>query len=125
MKEKIRYKGFKDLNEEEQEIIKNVLNQEYSKIEKLTSESSNLEAYIKTAKKETRKRFTVNLKLQTPKETFRIQTKDTEKGGDWDLKKAIRQALNALEHEVKHKLGKENKKRGGSLRALFSKLGLD
>lgn len=118
----IKYSGLKNLDDEEQIILKSIVEKEYPKIQRLIKNVSDIIVNIKTMKKETRKRFIISMRLEAPTKIFTIKSKDTEKGGDWDLAKATHKAVDALYFEVKHRLKSDTEpwKRGG-IKSLFKK----
>ncbi len=110
----IKYSGLNNLSEEEQSIVKTIVEKEYPKIQRVIKNISDLTINIKTMKKMTRKRFMINFKLEAPGIRFNAKTRDTERGGDWDLAKACHKALEGLQFEIKHRLktDMENWKKG-------------
>jgi len=116
----IKYSGLDGITEEEEEILKKIVENEYPKIQRQIKNISDLTIHIKTLKKMSRKRFIISFRLEAPMIRFNVKTKDTEKGGDWDIAKAAHQALNALNFEIKHRLktDTESWKKGG-IKRLF------
>ncbi|MBI2148072.1 hypothetical protein HYU23_00170 [Candidatus Woesearchaeota archaeon] len=102
MQELIKYSGLKDLNEDEQVRLKNLVEKEFPKIQRLAKEISSFNINIKVMKKETKKRYMINMKLQSNGKIFVTKNKDTERGGDWDLNKEVHKELKALIGELKH-----------------------
>lgn len=100
----IKYSGLDSLSKDEEKIIKTIVENEYPKIQRQIKNISDLTIHIKTLKKQSRKRFIISFRLEAPMIKFNVKTKDTEKGGDWDIAKATHQALNALNFEIKHRL---------------------
>ena len=117
---KINYSGLNDLSNDEQSVLKSITEKHFPKVARMLNEDSELLVYIKVFKKESRKRYSINLTLRSSKNTFKQNNKDTEKGGDWDLAKAIHKSMDALENEVQHKLKvKEKSWKKFSLKRLF------
>ena len=102
MEEIIKYSGLKELNEDEQIKLKNLVEKEFPKIQRFAKEISSFNINIKVMKKETKKRYMINMKLQTPGKLFVTKNKDTEKGGDWDVTKEVHRELKALIREIEH-----------------------
>ena len=98
----IIYSRLKDLNEEEQSKLINLVKKEFPKIQRLVKEISSFNININVMKKETRKRYMINMKLQTPGKLFVTKNKDTERGGDWDINKEVHKELKALISEIQH-----------------------
>ncbi|MEK6956134.1 MAG: hypothetical protein AABW52_05720 [Nanoarchaeota archaeon] len=120
MVSKINYSGLNDLSKDEQFTLKSIMEKHFPKVARLLNEDSELFVYIKVLKKESRKRFNINLTLRSSKNTFKQSNKDTEKGGDWDLAKSVHKSMDALENEVQHKLKiKEKSWKKFSLKRLF------
>ncbi|MEK6947611.1 MAG: hypothetical protein AABX19_00050 [Nanoarchaeota archaeon] len=120
MVSKINYSGLNDLSKDEQFTLKSIMEKHFPKVARLLNEDSELLVYIKVLKKESRKRFNINLTLRSSKNTFKQSNKDTEKGGDWDLAKSVHKSMDALENEVQHKLKiKEKSWKKFSLKRLF------
>ncbi len=121
----IKYSGLKDLDAEEQSILKNLIEKEYPRIQRLVKNVSDLIVNVKVSKKQTRKRYIISFRLEAPTRMFSVKTKDTEMGGDWDITKATHKALNALYFEVKHRLKSDTGswKKGG-IKALFKRFQL-
>ena len=111
----IKYSGLDALSKDEEKALKTIVENEYPKIQRQIKNISDLVVHIKTLKKLSRKRFIISLRLEAPMIRFNVKTKDTEKGGDWDIAKAVHQALNALNFEIKHRLktDTESWKKGG------------
>ncbi len=123
MNDIIKYSGLKDLSSEEQSILKNIIEKEFPKIQRLLKNPADLMVHIKTLKKETRKRFLISMRLEMPGKILSNRNLETEKGGDWDLKKALHKEMKSLESEVKHHLRTDSEtwKKGTGLKALFNK----
>jgi len=117
---KINYSGLNDLSKDEQFSLKSIMEKHFPKVARLLNESSELSVYIKVLKKESRKRYNINLTLRSSKHIFKQSNKDTEKGGDWDIAKSVHKSMDALENEVQHKLKiKEKSWKKFSLKRLF------
>lgn len=123
MKNEVKYSGIKDLATDEQTALKSIVEKEYKKLQRMIKNDSVLNVHVKVLKKETRKRFLISMRLETPMKLFTTKNKETEKGGDWDLNKAVHQEMDSLYFEVKHHLraDQESWKRGG-LRSFFNRL---
>lgn len=118
----IKYSGLRDLSEEERVALKSIVEKEYPKIQRMIKNVSDLTIDIKTMKKDTRKRYMLSCRLEAPTIKFTVKTKDTEKGGDWDITKATHKALEALQFEIKHRLRTDTESwRKGGLKLLFRK----
>jgi len=100
----VRYIGLKDLDQEEQVILTKIIEKEHPKITRLLKNEADLLVKIKVVKKQTRKRFMISLQLDAPTRPFIVKNKETEKGGDWDIAKAVHKELNALRYEINHRL---------------------
>ena len=118
----IKYSGLKNLSDEEQSALKNIIEKEFPKIQRLMKNASDLNVNIKTLKKDKRKRFIISMKLDAPGKIFTVKNKDTERGGDWDLIKSTHKELDSLYFEIKHSLKTDTEpwKKGG-IKALFRK----
>ena len=119
----IKYSGLKDLNSEEQSILKSIVEKEFPKVQRLLKNPADLMVHIKTLKKETRKRFLISMRLEMPGKILSTKNLETEKGGDWDLTKALHKEMKSLESEVKHHLRTDNEtwKKGTGIKALLDK----
>ena len=116
----IKYSGLKNLNEEEQSILKSLVEKDYPRLERMVKNTCDLTVDINTSKKETRKRFMISLRLESPAQRFVVKTRDTEQWGDWDLTKATHKALDALYFEIKHRLKTDTSSwKKGSIKRLF------
>ena len=123
METKIKYSGLKGLSQDEQTILKGILEKELINVQRMIKNTFSLSVYIKTAKKLAKKRFTIVLRLEAPTGVFITKNKDTEKGGDWDLTKAAHIAVDSLCSEIKHTLKTDTEiwKRGG-IKRLFARM---
>jgi len=119
----IKYSGLKDLNDEEQGILKNLVEKDFSRIKMLVNKECDLIVAVKAMKKDTRKRYQISMRLETPGSVlYNKINKDTEKGGDWDLAKALHKELDGLYFEIKHDIEKnEDSQRKGRIRSLIKK----
>ena len=116
----IRYTGLKNLSEEEQFTLKSIMKKHFQKVERLIKDRCELVVTVKTQKKTSRKRFAIGLRLEAPGMKFTAKTRDTERGGDWDLTKASHKALNAIYFEVKHRLKTDTQQwKKGGIKKLF------
>lgn len=115
MQNVIRYTGLNNLSDEEKSTLKNIMENHFPKTERMIKNQWDLIVAVKTQKKTGRKRFSISLRLETPATNLVVNTKDTERGGDWDLTKAAHKSLNALYFEVKHKFKPDTQqwKKGG------------
>ncbi len=124
MQDQIKYSGLKALSGEEQSILKTIVEKEAPKIRRFVKNSSELSVNIKTLKKESKKRFIISLRLETPNNMFNTKTKDTERGGDWDLVKAAHKAMESLESELKHTLKTDSEQwKSGGIKRLLDRFG--
>jgi ribosome-associated translation inhibitor RaiA len=98
----VTYNKVRELEEGEKEALTSIVQKELVKIERLVKEEGNLIVNIKVRKKESRKRYELTLKLETPKKVYTVRNKDTERGGDWDISKSAHEAMDALIAELKH-----------------------
>ena len=123
MDDVIRYSGLKGLSEEEQSVMKSIIEKEFPKVKRHINKKIDLMVYVKVMKKESRKRYNINLRVNAPtKVIISENNRETEKGGDWDLVKAARKSMKALENEVKHRFKVEDRKmwKIGSIKRFFS-----
>ena len=104
MMQQIKYIGLNDLDQEDKIILKTIVEKEFPKVERFANKVENFEVRIRIMKKESRKRFILNLDLKADNKVFRIGTKDTEKAGDWDLAKLTYKSMESLRNEVEHGL---------------------
>ena len=112
---KIEYSGINDLNPRERIILDKILKKEYYRMQRILENESTLKVHIRSIKKETRKRYILSIRLETPKKVFATKSKDTQEAGDWKLKKAVHKAIKHLKSEVEHSLRADQeswKKRG-------------
>ncbi len=118
----IKYSGLKDLNEQEQDKLKNLVEKEFPRIQRLVKNSADLIVAVKTMKKNSRKRFIISMRLEAPGKMYSKKNKETERGGDWDIAKAVHQELDGLYFEIKHELKSDSPtwKRGG-IKSLFKR----
>lgn len=122
MNDIIKYSGLKSLTADEEGVLKNIVEKEYPRIQRLFKNGSDLIVAVKTQKKDTKKRFSISMRLEAPGRIFSTKNKDTEKGGDWDLAKVTHKEINALYSEVKHHIEKDSDSwRKGGIRALIKK----
>ena len=122
----IEYSGLKLLSTEEQVELKNIVEQEATKIEKTTLKLQDLQVDIKTHNtKGERRRYLLSVRAKTGKERFTVRTKenDPKKSTAWDINSATRKAMLELQNEVRHRLGTErgNLKRS-RLRELLARI---
>ncbi len=123
MNKQIDYIGLRDLNEDEKSVLKLIIEKEFSKIERFTKVITKFEVMIRVMKKETRKRYILNLSLNADNKIFKTGTKDIEEAGDWDLAKAAYKSMTSLKNEVEHGLRSNSedwKKR--KIKRLFDRL---
>ncbi|MBS3152828.1 hypothetical protein J4230_05460 [Candidatus Woesearchaeota archaeon] len=118
----IKYSGLNDLSEEEKGTLKGIVEKEYPKIQRLIKNTCDLIVDVKILKKDSRKRFSISMRLEAPGKIYSVKNKDTEKGGDWNITKATHEETNALKFEIKHQLKTDTEtwKKGG-LKALIKR----
>lgn len=123
MDDAIRYSGLNDLSNDEQVVLKSIIEKEFPKLKRYIKNKMDLMVHVKVMKKESRKRYNISLRVEAPTRVIAEKNKDTEKGGDWDLKKAAHQAVNALENELEHRfrvVDRKKKWRLGGIKRFFS-----
>jgi len=103
MKATIKYTNLKKLEPSEQEIIKEKLQKELNKFSRLIKNNLNVSVHPKLYNKEKRKRYTINLKINSPAKTFTAET------SEWDLNTAINKTIIKVENQIK-KIYKLNKR---------------
>lgn len=98
MKKEVSINGIKELDEEEQSIVNNLVEKKLKKLERKIKEDFSLSALIKAYEKEgTQKKYSVDFTLKIGKVYFK--SKDT----DWNLTKAVKNGLIKIETEIEHK----------------------
>src|SRR3989338_6390105 len=123
MQNTIKYSGLKNLNPIEQQIINQILEREYPRIQRMIKNESDLHVHIKTVKKDTRKRYIISIRLEAATKMYSTKTKDTEEAGDWDIKKATHKAIEHLESEIKRSIKPdEGKWKKSKLRKILEKI---
>ncbi|HLC86111.1 MAG TPA: HPF/RaiA family ribosome-associated protein [Candidatus Nanoarchaeia archaeon] len=118
----IRYSGINDLSDDEQVMLRSIIEKEFPKLKRYIKNNIDIMVHVKVLKKESRKRYNINLRIDAPTRVFSEHNQDTEKGGDWDLIKSAHKAVKALENEVKHRFKAEDKKKWkfGGIKRFFS-----
>ena len=95
----IQYIGLKDLDEQEQAIVKEIIGGNYEKIHRQIKNITNLVVDINVyEKREAAKKYSVHLKVEAPTRIFTAQSVD------WDLRRALHALIEKITFEIGHKL---------------------
>jgi hypothetical protein len=97
MEKEIQYIGLNDLNESEQEIVKDITNKSLEKTKNLLKEITEVSIHIKPHKKSGHSsRYSILLKLKSNTSHFKVEKED------FDLTKLMHITFKALENEINH-----------------------
>ncbi len=108
MPDNITYSGLHDLKPEEQLILKSIIERDFPKLKRYIKKDIELLVHVRVLKKESRSRYDVSLRIEAPARIISEKNVDSERGGDWDLKKSCHRAVKALENELEHKFRNTN-----------------
>ncbi len=103
----IRYNGLDHLTDEEQYVLKKLVEKEFPKIERMMKNVDSVVVDVKTHDKGgKRKMYMLDVKVIAPKTVFSVKAKENtiKKSPYWDLAASAHHAMESLEAEVKHKL---------------------
>lgn len=96
----IRYIGLKDLEEIDQNLVTNLTQEYFPKIQISLKHIMELIVHIKRYKKTGhRSKWAVHVRAQTPSHIF-----ESTKAADWELPRTMHKAFKDLESQVKHRL---------------------
>jgi len=102
----IKYIGLKELDINEQAIVKDILEEEYEKIHRLIKNITNVNFHIKLYNIEGKaKKYSVHIKIEAPTRIFTANT------ADWDLAKVTHECINAVKKEIESYLAKSKKEK--------------
>ena len=95
----IKFIGLEDLEETEQQMVKDIAEQHSLDIQRIMKNLTNLVLHVKAYGGEgKRAKYSVNLKVESPTATIA-----SDKTAEWDLQKAIGTAFRKLERELLHR----------------------
>ena len=100
----ISYIGLKDLTDDEQKILRGVLDKEYPKIKRITPNIKNIMVHAKVYSRLKARKYSVHLKVDTPEEFF------TSHATDWDLATVTHKVISKISKEINSKLDVEKTK---------------
>ena len=103
----VEYTGLKLLTEDEQGILRKIIEEEYPKLERFSKGMDTLEVDVKTHDKGgKRKLYLLNVKAVAGEKVYAIRAteKDIQKSPYWDIASATHKAMSHLSDELKHKL---------------------
>lgn len=123
----IKYSGLNGLIEEDQITVKNIVEKEFPRIQRLLKNITDLYVDVKTHDKGgKRKLYIIHMRTVSPTKIFAYTPKeiDAKKSDYWDIASATHKAIEALENEIKHKLKSdtENWKKTGVKKVVKSRL---
>jgi len=96
--EKITIKGAEQLTEEEKQITNKLLEEAYSKIQRMLKNDVFLQLIIKEHNKEgQRKRYSLTLDLRSETIHFKAEA------DDWDFARTLHKIINKVKEEIEHK----------------------
>lgn len=101
--ESIEIIDIKLLNGKEREIAKKLLNEYYSKIQRLIKTPLSLKVHIKEYEKEgRRKKYSINVEAMGAGKEFNSSS------WDWDFARALHKSMTKIENEITHKFHVED-----------------
>ena len=103
----IKYSGLNTLNEEEQGTLKGIIEKEQERIKRLLKDITDLHVDVKTHDKGGKRKFyMIHIRAIAPTKNFAYTPKegDVKKSDYWDITAASHKAIDALEHEIDHKM---------------------
>lgn len=94
----IKYIGLNDLNRDESDSVKQIIEKDYEKIHRLLkNELTDLSVHVKTYGDGKVKKYSVHIKAEAP--TRKLFSTETF---DMDIKRTMRKAVNKIINEIKH-----------------------
>jgi cytoplasmic iron level regulating protein YaaA (DUF328/UPF0246 family) len=99
----IQFKGLKELEDDEKEILNQVSTEYYPKIKKKLHNTASVELHIKAHSKQgSKKKYSVHLKVIAPTKIFESES------DDWDLVRTLRKAYEAMLVELEKAFKKDS-----------------
>lgn len=87
----IQFKGLKELEDDEKDILNDISTEYYPKIKKKVHNMASVEVHLKAhSKQDSKKKYSVHIKVIAPTHIFESQS------DDWDLVRTLRKAYEAM-----------------------------